>query len=121
MRERITLAEREIKTISSHDMSHQIDMVALRTELMALRDNSLTNASFEEKVELVTRLGIKIEPAEDLKSRRIKCHLRPQDLGLKGGDNSGYTKVTFGGAGGIRTPDLLRGKSRLSDPVFIRS
>jgi hypothetical protein len=75
LRERIALAEREIETISSHDISHQIGMVALRSELMALLDNSIANASFEGKVELVSRLGIKIEPAEDLKLRRSSAIL----------------------------------------------
>jgi hypothetical protein len=50
-------------------------MVALRSELMALLDNSIANASFEGKVELVSRLGIKIEPAEDLKLRRSSAIL----------------------------------------------
>jgi DNA invertase Pin-like site-specific DNA recombinase len=98
MRARLALAEQEINTLSSHYTSHDIDTVALRTELMVLRHNSIKNASFEDRLELVSRLGIKIEPAEDLKSRRIKCCLNPQDLGLKGGDNSGFAKVTFGGA-----------------------
>ena len=48
---------------------------ALRAELKALRDGNLEQATFGEKLELVTRFGIQMFPAEDLTSMRVKCRL----------------------------------------------
>jgi len=56
-------------------------------------------ANFEEKAELIARLGVKVIPAEDLKTRRICCRLNMNNAQKKGGEN-GLTKVTFGGAEG---------------------
>ncbi|MBI2287400.1 MAG: hypothetical protein HYU83_00095 [Chloroflexi bacterium] len=51
------------------------DAEALRQELRGLRERNLKEATFEEKVDLVAMLGIKVYPSEDLKSRRIVCRL----------------------------------------------
>ena len=55
---------------------------ALRAELKALRDSNLDQATFGEKLELVTRLGIRVFPVEDLTSMRVKCSLgfRPPQM-----------------------------------------
>ena len=58
----------------------------------------MTRLSVEEKTELIARLGVKIIPTEDLKTRRICCRLNLDNTQKKGGEN-GLTKVTFGGAG----------------------
>lgn len=50
----------------------------LRQELTALRDRNLQESTFEERADLVAKLGIKILPSEDLKSRRILCWLKPR-------------------------------------------
>ena len=47
----------------------------LRQELKELRDRNLMESTFDERVDLVAKLGIKILPSEDLKSRKISCRL----------------------------------------------
>jgi hypothetical protein len=47
----------------------------LRQELRGLRERNLKEATFEEKVDLVAMLGIRVYPSEDLKYRRIACRL----------------------------------------------
>ena len=47
----------------------------MREELKALRDRKLDEATFEDKLEIVSKLGIKVYPAEDLKSMRVACQL----------------------------------------------
>jgi hypothetical protein len=91
----IAHAEQEIENLS-HQSADGIDPQVLREELIALRNRNLNNATFEEREELVSRLGIKIIPSEDLKSRRICCNLNLRNVGGKEDDN-GFTKVTFGG------------------------
>jgi hypothetical protein len=50
-----------------------IEAELLRQELRALRDRNLMEPTFEEKADLVARLGMKILPSQDLKSRKIFC------------------------------------------------
>ena len=71
----------------------------MRKELIALRNRNLNNATFEEREELVSRLGIKIMSPEDLKSRRICCKLNLKNI-VGEEDYNGLAKVTFGGAEG---------------------
>ena len=85
----------------------------LRQELKELRDRNLRESTFEERVDLVAKLGIKILPSEDLKSRKISCWLN-LDKGNEEREQAGFAKVTFGGAGGIRTPYLLTASQTFS-------
>jgi len=55
--------------------SSTTDINATREELKALRDRNLDATTFEEKLDIVSRLGIKIHPSEDLKSMRVLCEL----------------------------------------------
>jgi hypothetical protein len=55
--------------------SSTADINATREELKALRDRNLDATTFEEKLDIVSRLGIKIYPSEDLKSMRVLCKL----------------------------------------------
>ncbi len=80
----------------------------LRQELKQLRDRNLWDSTFEEKADLVAKLGIKILPSEDLKSRKISCRLNLVKEN-KERERVGFAKVTFGGDRGIRTPDLHDG------------
>ena len=75
----------------------------LRQELKELRDRNLTESTFDERVDLVAKLGIKILPSEDLKSRKISCRLNLVKENEEG-EQAGFAKVTFGGEGGTRTP-----------------
>ena len=78
----------------------------LRLELKNLQDRNLAEASFEERLDLVARLGIKVYPSEDLKSRRIKCGVDIRGI-QNSGEQSGLAKVVYGSAYRIRTGDLL--------------
>ena len=51
------------------------DLDSLRQELLSLRYQNLEEASFEEKAELIARLGVKVIPSEDLKTWRIRRRL----------------------------------------------
>lgn len=56
--------------------SNNADIEALREELKALRDRNLDEATFEEKLDIVSKLGVKVYPSEDLKSMRVLCQLK---------------------------------------------
>ena len=61
-----------------------------------------STSTFENKQELIARLGVTVIPSEDLKTRRISFRLNLND-GLKKGVENSLAKVTFGGEGGTRT------------------
>ena len=48
---------------------------AAREELATLRDKNLDAITFEEKLDIVSRLGIKVYPSEDLQAMRVLCEL----------------------------------------------
>ena len=78
----------------------------LRLELMSLQNRNMAEANFEERLDLVARLGIKIYSSEDLKSRRIKCGVDIRGI-RKTGEQNGYAKVVFGRPYRSRTCDTL--------------
>jgi hypothetical protein len=51
------------------------DMAAIKDELEKLRDRNLDEATFEDKLDIVSKLGIKVCPSEDLDSVRVLCQL----------------------------------------------
>ena len=74
----ITKAADELKRLTSLGglpVSEGFSNESFRQELRALRDSTLDGATFEEKIELVTKLRIEVYPAEDLKSMRVSCRL----------------------------------------------
>ena len=75
----------------------------LRHELKSLRDRNLGESTFEERADLVAKLGIKILPSEDLKSRKIFCRLNLAEVNEER-EQASSAKVTFGGPKGTRTP-----------------
>jgi hypothetical protein len=109
LRQLIANAEQEIENINATYKRENFNLDSLRQELLSLRSQNLEEASFEEKAELIARLGVKVIPAEDLKTRRICCRLNLSNAQKKGGEN-GLTKVTFGGPFWTRTrdPSLIR-------------
>ena len=115
-REAIAGAESEIGRLRDQ-MTHRrltaSDVQLLRHELKALRDRNLQESSFEEKADLVAKLGIKILPSEDLKSRKISCRLNLAEINEER-EQASFAKMTFGGAEGTRTPDFLLAKEALS-------
>ena len=105
LRQLIANGEQEIENINNMYVRENFNLDSLRQELLSLRLQNLEEASFEEKAELIARLGVKVIPSEDLKTRRICCRLNMNNTQKKGGEN-GLTKVTFGGPFWTRTRDL---------------
>ena len=115
-REAIARAESEIARLRDQMANRSLSAIEaelLRQELKALRDQNLREPTFEERADLVAKLGIKILPSEDLKSRKIFCRLNLTEINEER-EQAGFAKVFFGGAGGTRTPDLLRAREALS-------
>ena len=105
-REAIARAESEIGRLLDQMANRGISTLEaelLRQELSTLRNRNLEEASFQERADLIAKLGIKILPSEDLKSRKILCRLNIAKLNTVEGVQSGFTKVTFGGPKGTRT------------------
>jgi hypothetical protein len=67
-----------------------LSLEVLREQLKVLRDRNLDEATFEEKMEIIAKLGIMVYPAEDLRSMRVVCQVNLQ--GAKT-ENGGYTSV----------------------------
>ncbi len=104
-REAIARAESEIGRLREQMANRSLSTIEaelLRQELEALRDRNLQESTFEDRADLVAKLGIRILPSDDLKSRKIFCRLNLAEVNY-GKEQSGFAKVTFGGAGGIRT------------------
>ena len=119
-REAIIRSEAEIERIEANKANTSFgpaDMDKLRLELKTLRDRNLNESTFEERAELIAMLGIKIMPSEDLTSRKVICRL---NLLQGNSDNAitNFTKVTIGGAEGIRTPYLLNANQALSQMSY---
>jgi len=73
---------------------------SLRLELKDLQNKNMAEVSFEERLDLIARLGIKVYPSEDLKTRRIKCGVDIRGI-QKTGEQDGLVKVVYGSAYGI--------------------
>jgi hypothetical protein len=95
-----------------------VEAKLLWQELRELRDRNLQEATFEGKSDLIAKLGIKVLPSEDLKSRKILCRLNLVKTNNQGREQTGFAKVTFGGAGGVRTPYLLNAIQALSQMSY---
>jgi len=98
-REAIDRAESEIGKLRDQMASRSLSSVeieTLRQELQAPRHRNLRESTFEERADLVAKLGIKILLAEDLKSRKIFCRLNLAELNKKR-ERAGFAKVTPGG------------------------
>jgi hypothetical protein len=83
LEESVARAEAEIRRLEDGlraRASGPADLEAMRKELETLRDANLEGASFEEKLEIVSRLGIRVYPSEDLKSMRVLCQLNLESL-----------------------------------------
>ncbi len=78
----------------------------LKHDLETLLNKNLGDTSFEDKLDLVAGLGIKVYPSEDLKSRRIKCGLDINSF-QKTGEQTGCAKVVYGRPYRSRTCDTL--------------
>ena len=99
-RQAVARAEAEIarlqKQMASKGLS-TLEAELLRQELKALRDRNLMDSAYEEKADLVAKLGIKVLPSEDLKSRKILCRLNLTKVNDEK-EQSGFAKVMLGSA-----------------------
>jgi hypothetical protein len=78
LQEIIVKSEKEIQRLQEivqAKRSSAADINVMREELKGLRDRNLDATTFEEKLDIVSRLGIKVYPSEDLKSMRVLCEL----------------------------------------------
>jgi len=101
-REAIAKAETEIGRLRGQMSKRGLSIFEaelLRQELRELRDRNLRESTFDERVDLVARLGIQILPSEDLKSRKIFCRLNLAKVNEER-EQAGFAKVTFGGPEG---------------------
>jgi len=89
----------------------------LRLELKNLQDRNMIEASFEKRLDFVAKLGIKVYPSEDLKSRRIKCGLGIKEI-QKTGEQGGFAKVVFGRPYRSRTCDTLIKSQGVLKPIL---
>ncbi len=108
-RQAVAQAEAEIARLEKQMASKglgALEAELLRQELKALRDQNLMESAFEEKVDLIAKLGIKVLPSEDLKSRKILCRLNLTKINDER-EQAGFAEVMFGSAYRIRTGDLL--------------
>ncbi|MBE0415000.1 MAG: hypothetical protein IBX36_00460 [Dehalococcoidia bacterium] len=94
----IAKAEAEIKGLQDQMTNKDLSTIEaeLREQLRILRDRNLREAAFEEKAELIAKLGLKVLPSEDLKTRKICCRLNLARVN-KVREQDGFAKVTFGG------------------------
>jgi len=100
-REAIARAEFEIGRLREQMSNRGLNIFEaelLQHELKELRDRNLRESTFEERADLVAKLGIKILPSEDLKSRKISCRLNLAKENEER-EQSGFAKTTFGGVG----------------------
>jgi hypothetical protein len=85
----ITLAQAEI-TRTEHQAGSQATgsvIEGFKHELESLRKNNLETASFEDKLQLLRLLNIRVYPSEDLKTVRIKTGLGIDSNYIASGDN----------------------------------
>ena len=93
----INKVKSEINTLGSQYTNNfsPDNIEQLRHKLKHLKENNLERANFEERMDLVARLGIRVYPSEDLTSRRIKCGLDIRGT-EKTGEQDGFAKVVYG-------------------------
>ena len=99
-RDAIARAKSEIKRLEEQMANRGIsalEAAQLQQELNALRNSNLDEATFQEKADLIAKLGIKIMPSEDLKSRKILCRINLVKIIDSEREQAGLAKVTFGG------------------------
>lgn len=74
----VAKAKEEISRIeqeSSFAGNSADSLVTVQGELKALRDRNLDEATFEDKLDVIAKLGLKVHPSEDLKSIQVSCQL----------------------------------------------
>jgi hypothetical protein len=120
----VTRGEKELLRLQGTVQSPALQSASLQVMvegLKALRSRNLDEATFDEKLEIVSDLGIKVYPSEDLKSMKVHCQLNlnppdsnpregspvsPHDQG-ESGSKLKCGIVLYAPPDGIRTVSLL--------------
>ena len=79
----IAKAESEIQRLETNmkaSTSGKANIETIREELKTLRDKNLDQVSFEEKLDMISKLGIEVYPSEDLRSMRVRCQLNLEQV-----------------------------------------
>jgi DNA invertase Pin-like site-specific DNA recombinase len=79
----IAKAESEIRRLQESvkaSISGKADIEAMSEELKALRDRNLDETTFEDKLDIISKMGIRVYPSEDLKSMRVLCQLNLEQV-----------------------------------------
>jgi hypothetical protein len=73
----VNRGEQEIKRLMgvTGNQSSKVNIEALKKELQRLAQENLDNATFTEKRDIISKLGIRVYPSEDLKTMKIRCSL----------------------------------------------
>ena len=73
----INRGEQEIKRLMgvTGDQNSKVNVEDLKKELERLAQENLDNATFTEKRGIISKLGIRVYPSEDLKIMKIRCSL----------------------------------------------
>ena len=77
----IAKAEQEAKRLQTgmnRSDAGAADIEAVKHQLKAFRERNLEDASFEDKLDMIAKLGIRVYPSEDLKTMRVTCGLNLQ-------------------------------------------
>jgi hypothetical protein len=64
--------------------------------LKTLRDRNLDEATFEEKMEIISTFGIMVHPAEDLKSMRVVCKVSLEEAQSDKSQGHGESEAATG-------------------------
>jgi hypothetical protein len=81
--------------------------------LKELRDRNLDEASFEDKLDIIVKLGIKVYPSEDLKTMRVTCGFGFEFVDCGEQEHVvGCRKVMFG------SPFWTKGKTKTFEKTF---
>ena len=91
-------------------------MVNGKLGLRALRDRNLDEATFEERVDIISKLGIGVYPSEDLKSMRVLCQLDFRQIQSSGQDAGTSIHVTESQADGESESDIACRKVLFGSP-----
>lgn len=73
----INRAEQEIKRLMgvTGGQNYKVNVEDLKEELERLAQENLDNATFTEKRDIISKLGTRVYPSEDLKTMKIRCSL----------------------------------------------
>ena len=76
-----------LKTTAHRQGLESANLQTVVEELHALRNRNLDEATFEERLEVISKFGVKVYPSEDLKSMKVECKLNLTPTNTRQGEN----------------------------------